>query len=292
MISHWILAARPKTLFAGLSPVAIGAMLAWKDSSFHLYAMLGALLAAVSVQIGTNFCNDYCDFFQGADTADRKGPTRAVQAGLISPRAMLAATVLMFSITALAACLVSLRAGWAFILLGAFSILFGVLYTAGRFSLAYLGIADPFVLFFFGPVAVAGTHYVQSLELSWLAVLAGFGPGLLATGLLVVNNLRDIDEDRKANKRTLAVRLGATFSRYQYTLCIMSAILIPLIFVALAAPPLNWFPAIASAVVVPGLLVIRKVWHRDGAALGPCLGMTAGLLLLYTALFCAGLGLA
>jgi 1,4-dihydroxy-2-naphthoate octaprenyltransferase len=288
LIANWILAARPKTLLAGLSPVAIGAALALRDGKFHLTAMLGALLCAISVQIGTNFCNDYCDFFQGADTDERKGPTRAVHSGLITPRSMLIATILMFAITALAAYFLYLRAGWIFLALGAFSILFGVLYTAGRYSLAYLGIADPFVLFFFGPVAVAGTYYVQALRMDWPIMIAGLGPGLIATGLLVVNNLRDIDEDRTANKRTLAVRFGALFSRYQYTACIVASALVPVVF---ALSRNVWWTLLASLVIVPGSIVIRKVWSNDGFALRPCLGMTAGLLLLYTVLFCAGLAL-
>ncbi len=263
-------------------------MLAIHRGEFHLLAMLGALLCAVSVQIGTNFCNDYCDFFQGADTDDRKGPTRAVQAGLISPKAMLVATIVTFAITALASYGLSLRAGWPFLVLGAISILLGVLYTAGRFSLAYLGIADPFVLIFFGPVAVAGTYYVQSLRLDWASVVAGLGPGLIATGLLVVNNLRDIDEDRVVNKRTLAVRFGAAFSRYQYTACIVGSALVPVMFATLEK---MWWPALAAFVIIPGAIVISKVWKNDGLKLRPCLGMTAGLLLLYTVLFCIGLGL-
>ena len=289
MISNWILAARPKTLLAALSPVSIGAMLAIRDGDFHLWAVLGALLCAVSVQIGTNFCNDYCDFFQGADTDARKGPTRAVQSGLISPRSMLVATVLMFAITAIAAFYLYLRAGWPFLVLGAFSILFGVLYTAGRYSLAYLGIADPFVLFFFGPVAVAGTDYAQSLSLDWGAAVAGLGPGLIATGLLVVNNLRDIDEDREANKRTLAVRFGKRFSRLQYTACIFGAAIVPVVFATMEGLGVLSGPAIASLVVIPGLYIINRVWSNEGVALRPCLGMTAGLLLFYTILFCVGL---
>ncbi len=288
MIANWILAARPKTLLAGFAPVAIGTAIAIRDEQFHFLAMAGALLCAISVQIGTNFCNDYCDFFQGADTDERKGPTRAVQSGLISPRAMLIATILMFSITGMSACFLYMRAGWIFLVLGAFSILFGVLYTAGRYSLAYLGIADPFVLFFFGPVAVAGTHYVQALQFDWSTVIAGLGPGLVATGLLVVNNLRDIDEDRVANKRTLAVRFGAAFSRYQYTVCIVGAAIVPIVFAAMTG--LTW-PMLASLVVIPGLFVVSKVWRHDGFELRPYLGMTAGLLLLYTVLFCVGLSI-
>ncbi|MEM9364438.1 MAG: 1,4-dihydroxy-2-naphthoate polyprenyltransferase [Planctomycetota bacterium] len=288
MLSPWILAARPKTLIAGISPIAIGTVLAWHAGQAHLPAMLFALLGAVSVQIGTNFCNDYFDFFQGADTADRKGPTRAVQAGLISPRAMLFATTLMFVITGIAAYALSLRAGWPFLLIGVLSILFGVMYTAGRFSLAYQGLGDPFVFIFFGPVAVAGTYYVQTLELNAAVVIAGFGPGALATGLLIVNNLRDVEEDRKADKRTLVVRFGITFSRLQYALCILSGVLVPIVFMSLQSA---WWAGIASLVGIPGLLVVKRVWASEGVALRPCLGMTAGLLMAYTLLFCVGVGL-
>ena len=285
VFTSWLLAARPKTLLAGFSPVAIGASLAIRDGAFHFTAMISALLFAVAVQIGTNFCNDYCDFFQGADTEDRKGPTRAVQSGLISPRAMLIGTIIAFSIAAIAAGMLYLRAGWPFLLLGVVSIAFGVLYTAGRFSLAYLGIADPFVLVFFGPVAVCGTYYVQALQIDMSIVVAGLAPGLIATGLLVVNNLRDIDEDAVANKRTLAVRFGATFSRYQYATCIVASALVPVVYALLTG---RWWTLLGSIVLLPGLILVKKVWTRSGSELRPCLGMTAALLLLYTLLFCTG----
>lgn len=288
MISHWILAARPKTLLASLSPVAIGSALAAYDENFHIWAMLAALVGAISIQVGTNFCNDYCDFFQGADTEDRKGPTRAVQAGLISPNAMLLATVLAFAVTCIVTFYLYQRAGRVFLLIGALSILFGVLYTAGRFSLAYLGLGDPFVLVFFGPVAVAGTYYVQALQLDSRVVIAGLAPGLLAVGLLVVNNLRDIDEDRIAKKRTLAVRFGATFSRIQYSLCIVLASLVPIVLTQKGMPQALLLAALTA---IPGGIVIAKVWRNAGAGLRPCLGMTAGLLLLYTVLFCIGLAI-
>lgn len=287
-LSAWFLAARPKTLLASLSPVAIGTVLAIHDGKFHFLAMAAALVGAMTIQIGTNFCNDYFDYFQGADTEDRKGPTRAVQAGLISPNAMLAATTLMFAITVVVTTYLYLRAGWPFLLIGALSILFGVLYTAGRYSLAYLGLGDPFVLVFFGPVAVAGTYYVQALDMSWPVILAGFAPGLLAVGLLVVNNLRDVDEDRIARKRTLAVRFGVTFSRVQYTLCILGTALVP---VLLWKNGMSARTLLASLVLIPGLIVAGKVWKQNGIALRPCLGMTAGLLMLYTILFCVGLSL-
>ena len=142
------------------------------------------------------------------------------------------------------------------------------------------------MLIFFGPVAVAGTYYAQALELNWSTIVAGFGPGLIATGLLVVNNLRDIDEDRAANKRTLAVRFGATFSRFQYAGCIVASALVPVVYAWLRN---DLTPATAALVLLPGMFLIAKVWQNDGIALRPCLGMTAGLLMLYTVLFCVGL---
>lgn len=285
-VPAWVLAARPKTLLASLSPVAIGTALAIEGNQFHAPSMVAALIGALSIQIGTNFCNDCFDYFQGADTPDRKGPTRAVQAGLISPNAMLRATVVAFAVSIVVTFYLWSRAGWPFLLIGVLSVLFGVLYTAGRNSLAYLGLGDPFVLVFFGPVAVAGTYYVQALNFDGRAVLAGVAPGLIAVGLLVVNNLRDVEEDRIAGKRTLAVRFGRTFSRVQYTVCILVAAAIPLTMWLCGFP----IGALAAcAVVVPGAFVTVEVWRREGTGLRPCLGMTAGLLLLYTILFCGGL---
>jgi len=286
MLKHWLLATRPKTLLASFAPVAIGTALAWRDGGFHALAATAALAGAMCIQIGTNFCNDYFDHRQGADTEDRKGPTRAVQAGWISPRAMLGATVMMFAALALICVYLVSRAGWPIVVIGVASAIFGVLYTAGRYSLAYLGLGDPFVLLFFGPVAVAGTYYVQTLTVNKATLVAGLAPGLIAVGLLVVNNLRDIEEDRVANKKTLAVRFGATFVRWEYTLCILTAALIPFILWL----KFGFSPKVTLAALSVGLSanVIRQVWTNDGEKLNPCLGMTAGLLLYYTILFCVG----
>ena len=283
---HWLLAARPKTLIASMAPVTMGTSLAAYTGNAHALAAAAAALGALSIQIGTNFCNDYFDFVQGADTDERTGPTRAVQAGLIAPRAMLAGAVLMFAATCLVSVYLCFRAGWPLLLIGGASIICGVLYTAGRFSLAYLGLGDPFVLVFFGPVAVAGTYYVQALSLTWPIVIAGLAPGLLATGLLVVNNLRDVTQDRVANKRTLVVRLGVGFGRAEYAVCILGAALVP---VVLSSIRFSNGVLLAALVAVPGTVLIRRVWSGSGAALVPCLGKTAGLLLLYTVLFCLGL---
>jgi 1,4-dihydroxy-2-naphthoate octaprenyltransferase len=280
MLKNWWLAARPKTLFASIGPVVIGTALAARDGGFHAAAALAALLGAISIQVGTNFANDYFDYHQGADTAARKGPTRAVQAGLISPAAMWRATLVAFGVTGLICVYLVTRAGWPLAVVGTLSVACGLGYTASRFSLAYLGLGDLFVLVFFGPVAVAGTHYVQTLRLSPSAVVAGLAPGCISVGILVVNNLRDIAEDARANKRTLAVRYGAEFARWEYTLCMVVASLVPVIL---------WWqwgfaPAIlaASLALLPGFLLARQLWRRDGPTLNPILAQTAGVLLLFT----------
>lgn len=283
MWRNWLLAARPKTLLASICPVVMGSVLARRDGSLHLPTALAALGGAIAIQIGTNFCNDYFDFRQGADTALRQGPTRAVQSGLISASAMWNAALAVFGVAAVLSVYLVIRAGWPLAVVAAVSILCGVAYTASRYSLAYLGLGDLFVLVFFGPVAVAGTHYVQALRLAPSAIVAGLAPGLISVGILVVNNLRDIREDAQANKRTLAVRWGAEFARFQYTVCMLGAALVPLIL---------WlrfeFPAAilaASAILLPGLALARQLWRRAGYALNPLLGATAGVLLMFTLIF-------
>ena len=185
---------------------------------FHALSGMLALLGAILIQIGTNFYNDYADFLKGADTSDRKGPMRATQAGLVKPESMKRATIAVFALAVASGLYLIWRGGLPVLMIGVFSILFGILYTAGRYSLAYLGIADLFVLVFFGPVAVGGTYYVQALAIESVVLVAGFAPGLLAVAILLVNNIRDIDEDRAAGKKTLIVRMGRRFGVVAYCL--------------------------------------------------------------------------
>lgn len=283
MWRNWILAARPKTLLASVCPVIIGTALARRDGAQHVPTALAALAGAIAIQIGTNFCNDYFDFRQGADTSSRQGPTRAVQAGLISPRAMWRATLLVFGIAAVVSVYLVVRAGWPIAIVAALSIACGIAYTASRYSLAYLGLGDLFVLVFFGPVAVAGTYYVQALRLAPSAIVAGVAPGLISVGILVVNNLRDIHEDARANKRTLAVRWGTAFARRQYVLCLLGAALVPWILWSTFHFPTAILASSLS--LAPGLLAARELWQRAGAALNPLLGATAAVLLVFTLVF-------
>lgn len=283
MFSIWWHAARPKTLMASICPVVIGTALASRDGQFHAGAALAALLGAIAIQVGTNYANDYFDARQGADTDARKGPRRAVQAGLVAPAAMLRATVIAFTIAAIFCAYLVSRAGWTLAAIGILSLISGVGYTASRFSLAYLGLGDLFVLFFFGPIAVAGTYFVQALQWSPASILAGFAPGFVSVGILVVNNLRDIQEDAQAQKRTLAVRYGATFARLEYLACMLLAACIPVGLWLLTGWPVQvlW----SSLPLLLGLVLSRQLWNTEGVALNPYLGKTAAVLMLFTLVF-------
>lgn len=286
-LSPWILAARPKTLWASVAPVAVGTAMAWGHGLFHAGAASAALLVALLIQVGTNYCNDYADFAKGTDRADRKGPLRATQAGLVTPRAMRVATVLVFAAAALVALYLVARGGWAMAVIGVLSIASGVLYTAGPRPLGYLGLGDIFTLVFFGPVAVGGTYYVQALQWAPASLVAGLGPGLLSVAILTVNNLRDLDGDAISGKRTLAVRFGRTFARWEYTACILGASCVPLVLVRYYGAPPNVMAA--AMIVLAAISALKAVWTAtEAAVLNSLLAYTALLLLLYAMLFAVG----
>lgn len=286
----WFLAARPKTLWAAVAPVLLGTALALEAGAFHVPSAFCALLAAVLIQIGTNFSNDYHDFVKGADTEHRKGPTRVTQAGLIQPGAVRRAAVVAFTLAFVAGIYLIYRGGWPILVVGLLSILFGVLYTAGRYSLAYLGLADLFVFVFFGPVAVAGTYYVQALDVTPMHVLIGMGPGFLSTAILLVNNVRDVDEDRAAGKKTLVVRWSREAGVALYWACVGGAAVVALLA---AVDPLGYqshWGALAALLVFPmGVRYARRLGSAvDPKELNPLLGATSKMLLLYCVLFGAG----
>ena len=225
-IKLWLTTSRPKTLLLIIAPIILGA--AFAKHHFNWFWFFVTLLSAVCIQVGTNFANDYFDHHKGADTTERLGPKRALQQGLVTHEQMRVAYWIAFIIAALFGCLLVYRTGWPIILIGIASIASGIMYTATRYSLAYLGIAEIFVIMFFGPVATLGTYYVQTLSWNWAVCFAGLAPGCIATALLVVNNLRDYDQDKKANKKTLAVRFGKSFAKYEYTALLFAGLLVPL----------------------------------------------------------------
>ncbi|MDX1420043.1 MAG: 1,4-dihydroxy-2-naphthoate polyprenyltransferase [Rubricoccaceae bacterium] len=284
----WLLAARPKTLPAAVAPVLLGTLFAVAHGGFHLGAFLCALLGAVLIQVGTNFANDAADFERGADTAARKGPLRVTQAGLVSPGQVKGAAAIAFGLAFLAGVYLIVRGGWPLLVLGLAAIASGVAYTAGRYALAYTGLADLFVLVFFGPVAVLGTYYVQTLWLVPFVAVAGLGPGFLATAILLANTIRDVEEDRAADKRTLVVRFGRSAGVTLYAACVSGAVAVPAALVLwIGAHP--WALAASLVASVLGRPLVRTLRQTDDpAVLNPLLGKTARLLLVYCLVF--GLG--
>lgn len=278
-------AARPRTLPAAIAPVLLGVAVAISEGGFHLVAALCAIGGALAIKVGTDYANDYFDFKNGADTEARVGPRRATQAGLVAPSTMRNAFIIAFAVAVLFGTYLVWRGGWPVVVIGVLSVLSGVLYTGGPRPLGYLGLGDVFVLVFFGPVAVAGTVYVQTLQLSWPAVVVGLSPGLLSTAILVVNNLRDRHTDIGANKKTLAVRFGPRFVRVEYLLCVIVGLALPIV-VGLQQ---HHTAALLVLLAIPkAISTTRAVWTTDGPALNPLLGKTAQLLLLTTVLTVVG----
>src|SRR5947209_14081182 len=227
----WLMAARPRTLPAAVAPVLVGTALAGFLHVFHPLRFFAALLSAVFIQVGTNLSNDYSDARRGADTEDRLGPVRVTAGGLVPPKQVLIATYVSFAVAVLAGIYLIAVAGWALLLVGAASILAGVLYTGGPRPYGYEGLGELFVFLFFGIVAVVGSYFVQTEDLRWEAFALAVPVGLLAAAILVVNNVRDIETDRRAGKRTLAVKLGRERARRLYA---------AMIAVAFACPPAIW----------------------------------------------------
>ena len=278
---------RPRTLSASVAPVAMGTSIAYGDGLFHAGGAVATLLGALGIQIACNFANDFFDARQGADTAERMGPVRAVAAGLVSARAMLFATIAVIVIVVLP-CVVYLvyRGGWPFAVLGAVSVILAFAYTGSRWSLAYLGLGDIFAFLFFGPIAVAGTYAAQAIAWSWVPAIAGCGVGLLACALISVNNLRDEPTDRLAQKRTLAVRFGPAWARMEFITCVLAAGLIAIAFAAWSG---RWWcasAAIASCAILPSML--RVIRGESGRPLNRELAATGQATLGYGILFSIG----
>ncbi len=286
-LQAWLLASRPATLGAAVVPVAIGAGVAYVHGGLQLWPTLAALFGAIFIQIGTNFANDVFDYEKGADTAERLGPTRAVQAGLIAPAAMRRAMFLTFGLAALAGAYLAYVGGWPLLVIGVASILSGIAYTGGPYPLGYHGLGDVFVMVFFGFVAVCGTVLVNLGQVPELAIWASVPPGALATAILVVNNVRDRETDVLAGKRTLAVRFGRAAGIAEYRLLLLASYLTPLL--------LFWSGRLAWPILLPlatapaAVLLQRALVREQGRALNPVLVGTARLLVFFGALFTLGL---
>jgi 1,4-dihydroxy-2-naphthoate octaprenyltransferase len=289
----WVMAARPRTLPAAVAPVIVGtaAAVEWFDSLPRLGAFLAALVGSIFIQIGTNLANDYSDARRGADTADRLGPVRVTSAGLVTPQRVLTATWIAFAVAVACGIYLATVAGPVILLIGVVSIAAGVLYTGGPRPYGYAGMGEFFVFLFFGLVAVNGSYYVQLEDLDALPLGLSIAIGFLATAILVVNNVRDLETDRRAGKMTLAVRTGRHNAVALYRLLVLGAF---------AVLPITLIGADASLLPLIGLLALplavgpmRTLTNRtDGPALNGALAATGALLGAFSLLVSIGLLLA
>jgi 1,4-dihydroxy-2-naphthoate octaprenyltransferase len=285
----WLMAARPRTLPAAIAPVLVGtaAAVEWVGHLPRVGAFVAALFGSVFIQIGTNLANDYSDAKRGADTADRLGPVRVTSAGLVAPQRVLTATWIAFAIAVACGLYLATVAGAVILVIGAFSIAAGVLYTGGPRPYGYAGLGEVFVCLFFGLVAVTGSYYVQVERLDALPLGLSIAIGFLATAILVVNNVRDIDTDRRAGKTTMAVRMGRQNAVVLYRLLLLGAYLVlPISLIGADTSPWPLIGLVSLPLAVPPL---RTMSNRTGAALNEALAGTGALLGVFSLLVSAGL---
>ncbi len=283
----WFNAARPKTLPAAFAPVLIGFAIAFKNGEHHIISAILACLSAVLIQVMTNFINDYFDSKKGVDTEKRIGPVRVTQSGLVTSKEMIRAIIIVFISIVLVSAYLVFRGGLPILLIGISSIISGFLYTAGPKPLGYIGMGDIFVLLFFGPIASAGTYYVQSLHFNLLSVFAGFGPGFLSVAILTVNNIRDRESDESTGKDTLVVMFGRKFGNYEYFLSVAIALILPLLLFMLGAD--RNYSFLTILLIIPSFKPVKLLFKGvEGEKLIPLLGKTGRLLLVYALIFSIG----
>lgn len=287
--NDWVLAARPATLWAGIAPVVVGASIAIDDDAFRFDVLVVALIVALAVQVGVNFANDLADAQRGVDTEQRIGPTRAVAAGLISPRAMAGGVAVTFGIAAMAGLYLTSVAGPVVLLLGAASLVAALGYTGGPYPYGHRGLGEVFVFIFFGLVATVGTRFVFDGSAPADAWVAGIVMGLLASAILMANNARDIDTDRASGKRTLAVIIGRAATRRLFAVAVTGSFAVVIIAtVAGVFPAGALFMLFAMPLAVPPIITVSK--QVDGPSLIAALKGTARLQIVAASLL--GLGLA
>ncbi|SDY09644.1 1,4-dihydroxy-2-naphthoate polyprenyltransferase [Halobellus clavatus] len=300
----WVIAARPQTLPAAASPVIVGTGLAVHDAVFAALPALAALVGAGLIQIGTNFANDYYDAIQGADTEDREGFTRVTAGGLIDPESVKRAMYLTFAASILLGTYLVHVGGVPILVIGLLSVTSGIAYTGGPYPLGYHGLGDLFVFVFFGLVAVAGTYYVQAAAaladpltvgippetLPMAAILAALPVAALSTNILVVNNVRDKEEDATTGKRTLAVRFGYGFARAEFLAMLALAYAVPLWFVV--RPTFTPLVLLPLATLPYAVKITRTMLSEtSGEILNPTLERMGRLLAAFSVLFAVGLSI-
>jgi 1,4-dihydroxy-2-naphthoate polyprenyltransferase len=289
----WLMAARPRTLPAAIAPVLVGtaAVVEWFGSLPRAGAFIAALLGSIFIQIGTNLANDYSDAKRGADTVDRLGPVRVTSAGLVTPQRVLVATWIAFAVAVACGIYLTAVAGPVILLIGVLSIAAGVLYTGGPRPYGYAGFGEVFVFLFFGLVAVNGSYYVQVEQLDALPLGLSISVGFLATAILVVNNVRDIETDRRAGKMTMAVRVGRHNAVVLYRLLVLGAFLV--LPITLVGADVSLLPLIGLLALPLAIKPLRTMSNRtDGPSLNAALAGTGALLGVFSLLVSAGLLLA
>jgi 1,4-dihydroxy-2-naphthoate octaprenyltransferase len=286
VLQIWWLAIRPKTLLAAIGPVLVGWGIGLGESNFRWAAAFAALFGAVAIQIGTNLINDVVDFTKGADTETRQGPVRVTQTGMLSAKQVWRGAIFSFSLATLAGIYLIYVGGLPILVIGVASILAGIAYSAGPYPLAYVGLADLFVMVFFGFIAVGGTTYVTSGALPEATWLGALGVGAMVTAILVVNNIRDIEDDRAAGRRNIPVAFGRKAGEWEYGVLLLSAYLAPVAAALLGYA--HWIVIITFLSLPFALRLYRTIrGGAQGAALNPILGQTAQLGLQYSALLAA-----
>ena len=287
-LQAWLLAIRPKTLPAAVSPVVVGTALAASEGVLVPLPAAAALVGALLIQVGANLANDYFDYVKGADIPERKGPVRAAQSGLIAlPRLRLGIAVTFALTVVVGAYLVSVG-GWPLVGIGLASLVSALVYTGGPYPIGYHGLGDLFVFVFFGLAGVCGTFYVQALTMNPLAVAASIPVGTLTVAILVINNLRDIETDRQTGKRTLAVAIGPDNTRLEYVLLLVAAYLVP-VLVWLFGASSGWIMLPWLSLPLAVQLAHSVYANTEGPALNKALAATARLDLVFCILLAAGL---
>jgi 1,4-dihydroxy-2-naphthoate octaprenyltransferase len=292
-LKPWILAARPKTLGAAIAPVLVGSVLGWKlGGQFCVWLMLDTLAACMCLQIATNLFNDALDSLKGSDTKARIGPVRITASGMMPTKTVLGVAVGVLALAAALSVPLIWYRGWPIVAIGIPSLYFCFGYTGGPWPLAYRGLGEFFVVLFFGLVAVTGSAYVQSGHWYGEALVAGLQVGMLSTVLIAINNLRDIEEDTKTGKRTLAVRFGKTFARWEIRGLMLSALLLSFFWISLKFAHDERFVLGGMLTLFALLLAIgisRDVKHEPSAVLNKTLAKAGAMLMLFSVLFCVGL---
>jgi len=286
-LNNWIIASRPKTLPAAVVPVIIGSAVAIHYGKFYPFLSVLALICSLLIQIGTNFTNDLYDFLKGADTEKRKGPLRVLASGMVTVNEMKIAVAAVFVSAFVIGMYLVYHSGIFIFIIGVFSIAAGLAYTAGPYPLAYNGLGDLFVFLFFGLVGTIGTAYLHLGNISPVLIISSIPAGALITNILVVNNYRDIEEDREAGKITLAVKIGRKNTRIQYILLMIISLLTP--FVLFYFYNFNYWIFLPYVTIPVIVRLINMMFKFKGSELNKTLELTAKLSAAFALLFAAGL---